>query len=274
MIELSLGEIKKHELDILIDVSDFCDKHGLRYYMAYGTLIGAVRHKGFIPWDDDIDIVMPRDDYEKFLKLYNIEGNNKNIYKLINPYDKISKHTFAKVTDLTTIKVEDGIFYDEGEMLGIDIDVFPMDGQPDDDKEFLKYYNKKYKQYKRFSYLVNNYQKRSLKGKIIYAIPYIINKLAGKKRILHKINRCNVYNYDSSKYVGATASLFNSKSNRFKKECFDDFIQLDFEGYKLKAPCGYHEVLTQMYGDYMKLPPEEQQVTHHSNKAYKKGEEQ
>ncbi len=268
MRELSLDEIKKYELDILIDVADFCNNHGLRYFIAYGTLIGAARHKGFIPWDDDIDIQMPRPDYDKFLSLYNGKGKNNKIYKVVNPYDKDSKHTFAKVVDLRTNKIEKGILYKRGESLGIDIDIFPMDGQPDDDKEFLRYYNKKYKQYKRFSYIVNNYQNRSWKGKIVFAIPCVINRLVGKRRILNRISRYNVYEYDCSKYVGATAGLFNSKNNRFKKAWFENFVELDFENYKFKVPCGYHEILTQMYGDYMELPPKEQQVTHHTNKVY------
>ena len=270
MRELSLDEFKEHELNILVDVAEFCDNHGLRYFIAYGTLIGAVRHKGFIPWDDDIDIQMPRPDYERFLKLYNVEGKNNNIYKSINPYDKDSKHTFCKVVDLSTVKIEQGISYRTGEELGIDIDIFPLDGQPDDDNEFLAYYNKKYNQYKKFSYVVNDYKERSWKGKIAFIVPYVINRIVGKRKILDRIKRYNVYEYDHSNYVGSTSCLFNSKNNRFKKEWFDNSVQLDFEGYKLKAPCGYHEILTQMYGDYMKLPPKDQQVTHHTNKAYKK----
>ena len=70
MKELTIEEHKKLALDILIDVADFCEKNGIRYFLAYGTLIGAIRHKGYIPWDDDIDIMIPRPDYDKFLKLY------------------------------------------------------------------------------------------------------------------------------------------------------------------------------------------------------------
>ena len=268
MKELNLNEIRKYELDILIDVAKFCDNNKLRYFIAYGTLIGAVRHKGFIPWDDDIDIQMPRPDYEKFLELYNAEGEKNNIYKAISPYDKSSKHTFIKVVDMRTVKIEKGIIYDQGETLGIDIDVFPLDGQPDEDKEFLKYYYKKYNNYKRFHYIVSSYRNRSWKGKLVFAIPYVINRLVGKRRILDKLNKINkMYPYEKSRFVGNTSSLYDSTKNRMLRTDYDDYVMLDFEGNKFKAPVNYDEMLRKWYGDYMKLPPLEQQKTHHSYKA-------
>lgn len=212
---------------------------------------------------------MPRPDYEKFLKLYNEKGKNNSIYRVINPNEKASKHTFAKVVDIRTKKVEQGIKYNEDECLGIDIDIFPLDGQPFDENIFLKYYKTKFKEYRKFSHIVTNYLDRSLKGKIAFAIPYLLAMITGKKRILNKIDKINkLYLYDESEFVGATSSLYNSQKNRFKKEWFEDFVELTFEGYTFKAPCGYHEVLTKMYGDYMQLPPIDQQITHHTNKIY------
>ena len=152
MKPMSFEETKQVELEILTNVAEFCDKHEIQYFLAYGTLIGAVRHKGFIPWDDDIDIWMPRADYNRFLKIYNKE-NSDSQYKVISPYDKISRHTFVKVVDTRTVKIESGIDYSNG-YLGIDVDIFPLDGQPDNDKDYFKWYNKLQKYYKLYPYLI------------------------------------------------------------------------------------------------------------------------
>lgn len=142
--ELTVEEHKKIALDILIEIAKFCDENKISYYLAYGTLVGAVRHKGFIPWDDDIDIQMPRNDYEKFVRRFN--AGHKHL-QVVSPTDNAAKHTFAKVIDTRTVKVENGINYKDNEYLGIDVDVFPLDGQPDDEKEYKKYYKKKHDLY-------------------------------------------------------------------------------------------------------------------------------
>ena len=133
MKRISFEEAKRVELDILLHVAKFCDEHGLRYFLAYGTLIGAVRHKGFIPWDDDIDIQMPREDYEKLLELYPKENTDEK-YFLLAPEMKGAHHPYAKIIDTRTVKKELGA--KKNNPLGVDIDVFPLDGQPDGDKEF------------------------------------------------------------------------------------------------------------------------------------------
>ena len=146
MREISFEEAKTIEKDILLDIVDFCDTHGLRYYIAYGTLIGAVRHQGFIPWDDDIDINMPREDYNEFLRTYNAEREN---YRVIDPRSDIARHSFAKVIDVRTVKDEPMI--NCREPLGIDVDIFPLDGMPDDMQAYDAWYAELYHIYEKLT---------------------------------------------------------------------------------------------------------------------------
>lgn len=263
MREISFEEAKKVELDILVDIAKFCETHGLRYYLAYGTLIGAIRHKGFIPWDDDIDINMPRADYNEFLRTYNKEGK---IYRVIDPRDKNSRHSFAKVIDTRTVKDEPMMNYKEP--LGIDVDIFPLDGMPEEEAEYDKWYDALYKIYEKFTLkgLKTSYYPRvatrwKLKAKqLLYPSR---NRLLDKAQALHE-----KYPYETSKFVGCMESRYNGKGNRAEKADFADTVDVAFEDLTFKAPVGYDRILRNLYGDYMTLPPEEKRVTHHTNKMY------
>ena len=264
MRELSLAEHKQYQLGILKSVADFCDANGLRYYLAYGTLIGAVRHKGFIPWDDDIDLQMPRPDFEKFIATYKDE-----VYKVVDPYSDMARHSMLKVIDSRTLKIENKVKYEDGQTMGIDIDIFPLDGQPESETLYEKYYNKKHRLLRKFNYIITDVKQYSLKSKIYRIVPYLIANLMTKNQILDKLRKINAeFDYETSKYIGATDSMYNSIKNRNPREWYADVVALDFEEYKFKAPVGYHEILERMYGDYMALPPEDKQVAHHSNKVY------
>lgn len=263
---MTFEEVKSVELEVLQYVSDYCDKNNLQYYLAYGTLIGAVRHKGFIPWDDDIDIWMPREDYNRIINEFN---NNPSHYRLISPTDKISRHSFVKIIDVRTVKIEPNVSYTNGH-LGIDIDIFPLDGQPDDDTTYSLWYENLQKKYRLYPFTIAQKMSNYVKTFIVKLVN--LGDIL-KKFILNSTRKLHLkYPYNTSNYVGTIESCYNSKNNRFKKEWFSEHVLLDFEGRKFKVPVGYHEVLTKMYGDYMKLPPKEQQITHHSNNNYWKEE--
>lgn len=264
MKTMTFEETKQVELEILTNVAQFCEKHNLRYFLAYGTLIGAIRHKGFIPWDDDIDIHMPREDYNRFCELYNKDAATEH-FRAVLPNEKISRHPFVKVIDTRTVKTENNIDYSNG-YLGVDVDIFPLDGQPDDDQAFAKWHKKLKKQYYYFPFFTVK-KDTGLKWRL--AVPIMKLLSGGKRKVLKTTARLHkLYPFETSKFVGAIESLDNSSKNRYRKGCFDGFVMVEFEGRLFRAPVGYDEVLTRVYGDYMKLPPIEQQQTHHGNNTY------
>lgn len=282
--ELSVEEHKQRALNILLEIDNFCRKENLRYFLAYGTLIGAVRHKGFIPWDDDIDIQMPRPDYEVFAKKFN-NVKHENNYMAFYPTDKRAKHTYMKVCDMDTRKIESGIKYYNNDYLGVDIDIFPLDGLPEDDKKYKRHFRKiKLLSYRFFgvnSILYLGDLKLNLSGflKLVYRFCVIqrgkllnlVNGSANRDEILKTLTEVETeIPYDEAKIVGTSCSIYDFFDDRYPKECFETSLEAQFEGHNVKIPGGYDTILTKQYGEYMTPPPENQQITHHSNNVYVK----
>lgn len=267
---MTVEETKLVELDILSRFDEFCRENSLRYFLAYGTLIGAVRHSGFIPWDDDVDVQMPRADYNKLIEL--LKGKRLGSLRLIAPDDRDARHTFAKLVDDRTVKLEAGHRYKtDADYRGIDIDIFPIDGQPSDADEYKKWYKKLKRVYRKI-WMREIESSGDLKLSLRFAI--VLFKLIRvfipkRERLMKKAQQLHaMYPYEGAEFVGCVESYFNGIGNRCEREAYDECVMLDFEGKSFKAPCGYHSILTGMYGDYMRLPPEEQRVTHHTNNSY------
>ena len=260
MRKLSLEEIKIIEVNILDHISDICKKHNLKYFLAYGTLIGAIRHKGFIPWDDDIDIVMPRKDYEVLIEIIKSQrGTSK--YDCLIPLEGDYFYEFAKVIDSSTIVHEQKTI---SSRCGVWVDIFPLDGLRKDDK--LSYYN---------LLLLNRCRAASVNLRFPhkttgYAVPFEYMfwkfcRLIGYKIFLKGIVRLSQkYKYDDCKYVGFASSYPANKKYMLKK-WFEDSVEVPFEDKKFIAPIGFDEYLRTEYGDYMKLPPENERVSHGMN---------
>lgn len=265
MKPISFEEHKQVQLDILFEFADFCEKNNLKYFLAFGSLLGAVRHKGYIPWDDDIDVWMPRPDYDRFIEVFRNKNENEN-YSICVPSEKISKHSFLKLYNNRSFKIESGVKYDNN-YLGVDIDIWPLDAQPDDYNEYKKWFKKLRFQYLLFFARISNLSYGSFVRRLKV---FLLKCVCGtKKHILAKTDKLhNRYTYDNAKYIGTVICYFDSINQRFEKEWFENFVMLDFEGQKFRAPKEYDKVLTQQYGDYMKLPPIEQQVTHHCNNVF------
>lgn len=254
--QLSNNEIKEHLLGMLTEFAKFCDKNGLRYYLSGGTLLGAIRHKGFIPWDDDVDLMMPRKDYEKLLYLWQDDR-----YCLLSCEKNRDYNTpFARIWDTTT-KLR-WIVLNEKE-IGIFMDIFPIDGFPKGDlrtKIHLLHI-------KILRSLVNvAVREKFLENEKFRSIKLILRKLF-RQSGNHYAQRLNVvakkYKCDSCQYIGVKTTTVHLFQEKTPKEVYEETIYLDFECLKLPAPAGYDIYLKNLYGDYMVLPPEKDRYSEH-----------
>ena len=261
-MELSLREIQLAELDILKIFSEFCKKEELKYSLVGGTLLGAVRHQGFIPWDDDIDVGMPRPDYEKFIELFMQKRDQfpANIDLTTDRGEK-AMYPFIKLLN-TDIQIQSN----EGDLTNyVWIDIFPLDGYPSSERATQKF-QKKVKNYRRlFSYNYKNYN--SLNG-ILRKLFYRAAKCYGAKKALNKlIALSNKYTYSESDYIGIVAWGLYWLGERMPKDEFEQFVEMSFEENKFTVMGCWDNYLHGIYGDYMQLPPEDKRATH-SFKAY------
>lgn len=263
MRKLTLNELKETQICILTHVADFCEQNEIQYWIDSGTLLGAIRHKGYIPWDDDIDVGMLRADYDKFSKLFNSSDSQYRFVCLENSPKFYLPH--GKVCDMNTILYEPD---ENGEKLAVNIDIFVYDNAPDDEVELKKMYDKR-DFLRKIYWMQNNYIDKN--GNIVKVIlKYLrraIYRLRYKNRnpVEEMIQNSKKYMMSQTKRVGNFTAFTRMSCD---KSVFSSFIDVEFEGKKYKAPVGYDEWLRSFYGDYLELPPEEKRVSHHSFLAY------
>ncbi|ADB47133.1 LicD family protein [Acidaminococcus fermentans DSM 20731] len=281
MKEITISEMKKISLDILKDVAKYCDDNNLHYYICGGTLLGAVRHKGFIPWDDDIDILMPRPDYLKFVKSYN--GSNKRY--IVKSIENSADYwrTFAKVFDLHTYLEEDCIRVPKKDN-GVFIDIFPVDGLPKSrirqaiffkEQEFLNflYHGSAWNYTKSFKYADSKDYLAKFKGKLRTLLKYIaitiLNPLPTSS-LIHLINKNAMrFDYNQANEVAAIVDChYGGSRERMPRKLFEKQIPFEFEKTYFWGSAAWKLYLRNMYGDFMELPPLKNRVTHHDFKAY------
>lgn len=255
MRQIGIDEMKDLELDILVNFAEYCDNHSLRYYLYAGTLLGAVRHQGFIPWDDDIDVVMPRPDYERFLAMTQEAPVAEHIDVVSIQTDENRFCPFAKVIDSRT----DGHEAHLGKEFhnGIWIDVFPLDGVPEDMDERKKFIASQQKDIKLLSRcsrpLIFTWNPLKLaKRIIIYTLYHHVDYRVVATRLE---NNAQKYRYDDCRYIGVTA-FGGGHNNVIEKDGFEDVVMLPFEGHSFKVPGTYKQYLSHLFGpDYMTPPP-------------------
>lgn len=270
--EINLERYKQILLDELIFIRDICEKNNIKYFLYGGTLLGAVKYKGFIPWDDDVDIALLRDDYEKLLKL--LEENESDDYKVLHINNtKDYYYPYAKLVAKKTKVIENA---KEIKELGVFLDIFPLDGISDDYKEDFRkirfIFNLSSKRMRIKDPInkssikttqIKDVKYKKIKDFIYNFVDYVTVPLGNKfwVKLLDKNlkkRKLSDYNY---------VSRYKYSDEVFEKSLFEETATYEFENNEFKSMKNYDIFLKRVYGDYMKELPKELQCTHHQIKA-------
>lgn len=274
MKELTPREVQLGELSVLKKLAQICEELNLRYFLFYGTLLGAVRHQGFIPWDDDIDIAMPREDYETLVqylidheqqlypyKVMSYRSNSDYIYPICRFCDTRYYIDYRGTTEYG---------------LGLFVDIYPFDGYGNTQKEKAKLYRKSWILNRLvFQAGMKSFEKSetaSWRTPFKYLI-YGTAKLIGCRKLLPMLdNWARQRSFREDAWVDCV--VWMPTRGGFPRELFDETAYIRFEDQDFAVPAAYDRLLTLRYGDYMKLPPEKDRIAHHYYTAYLLDEEE
>lgn len=267
--------LQSKALEILLYFKDFCEEHGLLFYLCGGCCIGAIRHNGFIPWDDDVDVFMPRDDYEKLAVLWpKYADTDRYTYcrtnKTENYHDAGASIRDNNTTFINKHSVDEDICH------GLGLEIMPIDGYP----------NSKFKRFKQLIFamifaLFNVQRLPDNKGKFLRVLARVIYAIIPSKKLRYKIwkyseKQMSKYKWDECGYVTELIGSVKGMLLKHPKEWFETAVYKDFNGYKMPVMAGYDQYLRRIFGDYMQLPPEEKRIPKHNtvyinlNESYKK----
>jgi len=268
MLNEQLKQLQNVELDILTTVVDLCNKHNIKYYLIDGTLLGGIRHHGFIPWDDDVDICILRPDYERFLEIASKELPERyevHNFRFTEKYDKL-------VTRIVNNKVHIvHSSYSVEERMPAWIDVFPLDGMPNN---WLLFQIHKFRfLYTRLQYHFSNFEtgvnltrkdRTKMQMMLIWVGAHFkIGRNRDTFKLIEKLeNLLRKYTVEKSRYLVNAYSSYMFRET-YEREWFGEGGLVEFEKYKMRVPSDYDKVLTHLYGDYMTPPPKGKEEKHH-----------
>lgn len=245
--QLTAKEVKEIQLEMLDEIDTFCRNHHIRYSLAFGTLLGAVRHKGYIPWDDDVDIIMPYPDMIRFKKEFKSE---KLAYIDIDTKPYYEFH-FSRISYLPTY-CKPGFL---SKSYGVSIDLYPVVGMADTEEDIQAFLTRIAPLNKKRIQLIK------WKDRLVRLLPWVyIPQYTQTMRQFHD-EVLYSYPYKTAKNFFHAGSV--RRVNIFNFDVFETLVDIEFEGHRLMALERHHEYLTQCYGDYMQLPPEEERIPYH-----------
>lgn len=265
---LTLEEIQDELLSMLKVAGSWLLEHGIRYSLSDGSLLGAVRHKGFVPWDDDLDIYMPRPDYEKWLALAD-EFKSATGFDVMSCRNGTYHYPFSKMTNPAIRAQEVSV---EGNYEGyLWIDVFPVDGVPDDDAEYAKLIRWRRLREKMINLTLTKGSRSKSKAVIKAVVQPLFKHLVDPNRLTLKIDeRCKHIPFETANRVGCPVYGITFAGKSVPREGFEKTVMLPFGDTEQPCMSCWDEYLTKSYGDYMQLPPEEKRW-HHPQKTWRVG---
>lgn len=272
MKEMTIEDVHGVTLNIMKEIHEFCVANDIKYSLAYGSLIGAIRHTGFIPWDDDIDVWMTRPMYEKFTKTF----VSKNGYRHSSMYDKDSLICFSRVYEVEKTSIRMNVKSCDGD-IGVFVDILPLDGVPNNEAQRTE-------QYKDFSkmisclyharYWMNYIERNSGLRKVSGMCHLLYNMLkrgsyhAAHERMISIAKEYSFENSDYCCYFQCGDAYRKNQQELLPTSCFDNYVLKEFEDTELMIIEEYDKILNRIYGDYMVLPPIEARSSRSHGSCY------
>ena len=258
---MTLAQIQERGLGMLRFVDDICRRENLTYWLSGGTLLGAVRHKGFIPWDDDVDVMMPRPDYERFLEA--AQRYSGGGYEIVHPrFTREYAMPWARVRDLgTQVDLTHMVKYGADTLFA---DIFPVEALPDSETMCRLYF----KRVRLRDILLKCSRKTDLwsneRLKVLKRALMAVTSLLPTAAYARWMDRfCRRGSYERAKHRGVALITHYGSRECMPAEVFDGTVEVDFCGGRFPAPAGWDTYLRRLYGDYMQLPPEEKRASLH-----------